>query len=125
MSPPDRVDVSCIVVVEKDHLMQRLLVEWLESEGYDVRAFSSCSDVAGAAPDLVIADIYMPRQGGCDKLGGVRAVWPATPLIAISCQFHGELAAPSATARELGAVRVIAKPFTRNTLLSAVRDLIQ
>src|SRR5689334_24660609 len=39
-------------------------------------------------------------------------------LIAISAQFRGELPAPSATARELGAVRVIAKPFTRQILLS-------
>ena len=115
--------MSRIVVVEKDRLMQRLLVEWLEADGYDVRAFSSCNDVAGAAPDLVIADVHMPRQGGCDKLGGVRAVWPGTPTIAISAQFRGELPAPSATARELGAVRVIAKPFARQTLLSAVRDL--
>src|SRR5215472_15345304 len=105
--------MSRIVVFEKDHLMQRLLVEWLEADGYAVRAFSSCNDVAGAPPDLVIADIYMPRLDGCAKLGGVRTAWPGTPLIAISAQFRGELPAPLATARELGAVRVIPKPFTR------------
>jgi DNA-binding response OmpR family regulator len=115
--------MSRIVVVERDRLMQRLLVEWLETEGYDVRAFSSCNEVTGTVPDLVIADIYMPRQDGCAKLGGVRGTWPGTPLIAISAQFRGDLPAPSATARELGAVRVIAKPFTRQILLSAVREL--
>jgi DNA-binding response OmpR family regulator len=112
-----------IVVVENDQLMQRLLVEWLEAEGYGVRVFSSCADVVGAAPDLVIADVYMPRQGGCDKLRSVRTAWPATPLIAISAQFCGELASASVTASGMGAKRIIAKPFTRDTLLSAVRDL--
>ena len=112
-----------IVVVEKDLLMQRLLVEWLEAEGYSVRAFTSCSQITGSAPDLVIVEVHMPRQGGCDKLGTVRSTWPATPLIAISGQFHGELPVASLAASAIGAQRIIAKPFARNTLLSAVRDL--
>jgi DNA-binding response OmpR family regulator len=117
------IETARIVVVEKDELMQRLLVEWLEAEGYNVRVFSSCMDITGAAPDLVIADVYMPRKGGCDKLGRVRSAWPATPLIAISGQFSGELPVASPEVREMGAKRIIAKPFARETLLSAVRDL--
>lgn len=116
-------EAAHIVVVEKDPLMQRLLVEWLEAEGYQVRVFASCADIMGGPPDLVIADVHMPRKGGCDKLASVRAAWPATPLIAISGQFCGELPVASLAAREMGAKRIIAKPFARDTLLSAVRDL--
>ena len=102
--------------------MRRLLVEWLQAAGYEVRAFSSASDAAGSAPDLVIADLYMPRQSGRQKLADVRARWPGTPLIAMSAQFHGERSALSSLARDLGAKRLIAKPCARETLLSAVRD---
>jgi two-component system cell cycle sensor histidine kinase/response regulator CckA len=123
MDATSSIETARIVVVEKDQLMQRLLVEWLEAEGYSVRVFTNCSDVAGAAPDLVIADVHMPRQGGCDKLGSVRAAWPATPLIAISGQFSGALPTASVTASAMGAKRIIAKPFARETLLAAVRDL--
>jgi DNA-binding response OmpR family regulator len=118
-------EMARIVVVEKDRLMQRLLVEWLEAEGYSVRAFASCTDITGGAPDLVIADVYMPRRGGCDKLAAVRAAWPAAPLIAISGQFCGELPVASLAAREIGAKRIIAKPFAREALLSAVRALTE
>jgi DNA-binding response OmpR family regulator len=117
------IETARIVVVEKDQLMQHLLVEWLEAAGYYVSVFSSCADITGAPPDVVIADVHMPRKGGCDQLGRVRAAWPATPLIAISGQFHGDLPVASLTAREIGAERIIAKPFARETLLSAVRDL--
>jgi CheY-like chemotaxis protein len=111
-----------IVVVEEDRLMRRLLVECLESAGYEVRAFSSGSDATGPAPDLVIADVCMPRRGGREKLAAVRTKWPATPLIAISTQFHEGSLTPSGVARELGAKQLVAKPFSRQTLLSAVRD---
>lgn len=111
-----------IVVVEGDPLMRRLLVEWLQATGYEVRAFSSANDVAGPAPDLVIADVYMPRQSGRQKLADLRARWRGTPLIAMSAQFHGSCSALSAIARDLGAKRLIAKPCARETLLSAVRD---
>jgi CheY-like chemotaxis protein len=112
-----------IVVVEEDRLMRQLLVEWLEGAGYEVRAFSSGADVAGAAPDLVIVDVYMPRQGGAARLAGLRARWPETPLVATSAQVcrPGHLASPEA-ARELGARRLIAKPYARDTLLAAVRE---
>jgi DNA-binding response OmpR family regulator len=123
VDPNSTIRVARIVVVEKDPLMQRLLVEWLQSEGHQVQVFSNCTDIAGAAPDLVIADVYMPRQGGCDKLGHVRTAWPSTPLIAISGQFRGGLPVASLTAREMGAKRILAKPIARRTLLSAVREL--
>ena len=123
MDATGTLETARIVVVEKDQLMQHLLVEWLEAEGYHVRVFTSCADITGTPPDLVIADVHMPRKGGCDKLGAVRAAWPATPLIAISGQFSGELPVVSLAAREMGANRIIAKPFARQALLSAVRDL--
>jgi CheY-like chemotaxis protein len=111
-----------IVVVEEDHLMRRLLVEWLEAAGHEVHAFSNASDAAGPPPDVVITDLYMPRRGGREKLAEVRTRWPGTPLIAMSGQFHEAGWAPSGVARELGAERLIAKPFARETLLSAVRE---
>jgi CheY-like chemotaxis protein len=111
-----------VVVIEEDQLMRRLLVQWLEAAGYEAGAVATGAHATGPAPDLVIADVYMPRRGGGERLAGVRARWPGTPLIAISAQFHESGSAPSGLARELGAKRVIAKPFTRETLLSAVRD---
>lgn len=102
--------------------MRRLLVEWLEAAGYKVCAFSSGAYTAGPAPDLVIADVHMPRRGGREKLAELQAKWPGAPLIAISTQFHESGSAPSGLARELGAKRLIAKPFSREMLLLAVRD---
>ena len=108
-----------VVVVEDDALMQRLLVEWLEAAGYDVRASRRESDTGATQPDVVIADVYMPRCGGRARLADLRARWPAAGLIAISGQV--DASGPGA-ASALGAQRTIAKPFSRESLLSAVRD---
>ena len=120
---PDRI-TSGIVIIEEDKLMRELLVEWLSAEGYAVRAA-----VPGDAPvperaDLVIVDVYMPRHEGANRLRAVKAAYPETPLIAISGQFRSGLVGSCIAAAALGVRQVIAKPFTRRELLTAVHAVI-
>ena len=115
--------MSGIIVVEDDQLIRALLVEWLSAEGYAVRAYGHGDVLPPDDPDLLMIDVFMPRQGGWDKVRGVRATHPRTPMIAISGQFVAGLHS-SDTARALGVRRVIGKPFSRGQLLRAVRDVI-
>jgi CheY-like chemotaxis protein len=110
--------------MEEDKLMRELLVEWLSAEGYSVRdAASGDVEVPGKA-DAVIVDVYMPRYEGANRLRAVKAAYPETPLIAISGQFRSGLVGSCIAAAALGVRQVIAKPFTRRELLTAVRAVI-
>ena len=116
--------MSGIIIIEEDELMRGLLVEWLSSEGYSVRAAAPDDIPDSDNADLVIVDVYMPRHEGAERLRAIKAAHPATPLIAMSGQFSPALAGSSAAAESLGVRQVIAKPFTRRDLLAAVRSVI-
>ena len=119
---------SDIVIIEEDKLMRELLVEWLSAEGYSVRAAAAGGPQVPAQvsdkADLAIVDVYMPRHDGANRLRNVMAAYPGTPLIAISGQFRPGLDGSCAAAAWLGVRRVIAKPFTRRELLTAVYSVI-
>jgi DNA-binding response OmpR family regulator len=116
--------MSRIAIVEEDKLMRDLLAEWLSAEGYSVRTVSNGDIQLKDKADLVIVDVYMPRQQGANRLRAVKAAYPDTPLIAISGQFRPGLAGSSVAASALGVRQVIAKPFLRRELIAAVHDVI-
>src|SRR5258707_11673404 len=116
--------MSNIVIYEENDLMRALLEEWLSEAGYRVLAAASHDLHGGTLADLVIVSVYMPKQGGARLVREIQALYPGTPLIAISGQFLPGFSASGAIARTLGVQRVIAKPLARIDLLEAVRSLI-
>jgi CheY-like chemotaxis protein len=114
-----------IVIYEENDLMRALLAEWLSEAGYRVYAAASHDLHSGRMEaDLVIVSVYMPKHAGAQLVREIRAMHPATPLIAISGQFLQGLSANGAIAQALGVQQVIAKPLTRVDLLGAVRAII-
>ena len=116
--------MSNIVIYEENDLMRALLEEWLSEAGYRVLAAASHDLHGGTLADLVIVSVYMPKQAGARLVREIQALYPGTPLIAISGQFLPGFSANGAIARALGVQRVIAKPLARIDLLEAVRSLI-
>jgi CheY-like chemotaxis protein len=109
-----------IVVIEDNDIMRDLMMEWLSDEGYQVRTPDQASSWHDGTPELVIADVYMPRDFGIARLRSIRSRFPDVPVIAISGQFFPGVVGEGDTARALGVKRVIAKPFGRAQLLTAV-----
>jgi CheY-like chemotaxis protein len=116
--------MSSIVIYEADDLMRGLLREWLTGAGYCVCAVAPCGSPPDVAADLVIVNIGMPKHAGCRVADKIRAVYPGTPIIAISAQFRADLSTAGTTAQALGVAQVIAKPLTRDALLTAVSVII-
>ena len=112
-----------ILIVETDDLIRELLERWLGEEGYAVVAGPSGNAAREEAPRLVIADIPSPR--GAEAL--VRSLQAAyrAPILVISARFRRGLEASTSAARELGVRKVLPKPFTREELLSAVRESLE
>jgi DNA-binding response OmpR family regulator len=113
-----------IAIIEDDVLMRSLLAEWLTADGYRVNALARDGAPARVSADLVIVDLYMPRHLGSERLHAARAAYPGAPVIAISGQFRSDVRCAGPAAQALGVDRVIAKPFSREALLHAVRSVI-
>jgi DNA-binding response OmpR family regulator len=113
--------MSSIVIIEEDDLIRGLLAEWLTAAGYVVHGREA---PAGRRADLVIVDLYMPRQAGGDAVRAVQQAHPGTPVIAMSAQFRPGLDCSAGAAHALGVDKLVCKPFTREDLLGAVRALI-
>jgi CheY-like chemotaxis protein len=114
--------MSTIVIYEADDLMRSLLKEWLTGAGYRIAVATPSGPPPSA--DLVIANVCMPKQAGSRVAAEIRAAHPGTPIIAISAQFRADLSSAGTTAQSLGVAQVIAKPLSRDTLLAAVRAII-
>ena len=117
--------MSRIVIIEDDPLMRSLLAEWLTAEGYGVESVAGDKAQPSPSVDLVIVDVYMPRWLGVERLRSARRAYPGVPIIASSGQFRAGLDCAGPAAQALGVERVMAKPFSREALLDAVRSVIR
>ena len=113
-----------VVVIEEDELLRALVAEWLTGAGYRVLAGTPAAPPAGDNAALVIVDLFMPRSDGADVVRGVQRRHPHATVIATSAQFDAGVRGSWRVARELGAWRLIAKPFSREELLGTVRAAV-
>lgn len=107
-----------VLVVDDERQIVDLLVELFEDEGYRVqRAYDGLAALAvieRAIPDLVVADVMMPRLDGISMYKEIRARVPGLPIILMSA---------AVTPRSLDAL-FIPKPFDIDTLLDAVEECL-
>ena len=82
--------------------MRGLLTEWLTGVGYAVRERGLRAAPAGEGADLVIVDLYMPRQAGADIVLAAQQAYPGAPVIAMSAQFRPGLDCSAGAAHALG-----------------------
>ena len=105
-----------IAIQEEDDLIRELLERWLGEAGYAVRPSGN------EAPLLVIADVPSP-SGAQARIEALQAVY-AAPVLVLSARFRRGLGSSDEAARRLGVTKVLPKPFTREELLSAVKEAL-
>jgi DNA-binding response OmpR family regulator len=119
--------MSDILLIDDNDLMRGLVSEWLEGSGYTVRyAANSAAALAHLElypTALIIMDIAMPKHCGKLMVKVLRRKYSRILIIAASAHFHLGLTQSPAAARQLGADRLLAKPFSRKDLLDAVREV--
>ncbi|MEW5727059.1 MAG: response regulator [Pseudomonadota bacterium] len=119
-----------ILIVEDTRLMRDSLVDVLEAAGHEVvtadNGVQACEIVAdGAAFDVIITDIIMPEMDGIQAILEIQTMQPEARIIAISGgSARMEKAQGLETARRLGAVAVLEKPFEVDALLAAVESAL-
>jgi DNA-binding response OmpR family regulator len=125
-SPLDRVPAPHrVLILESDRLLRDLVVEWLHMAGFETLCASdsaSAARIARAGCELMLADVPAPLKLARDSVAMLADAMPNTPIVAMSADVvASSRTASDAIARELGVAAVLVKPFTRETLLRAVR----
>jgi putative two-component system response regulator len=117
--------MSRILVIDDEPVIRDLIVEILESSGYEVEG----TDTFGKAIALlergtfdgVVSDILMPGRSGLDLLEEIHALRPSLPVVFVTGAGTYENLG-QALAR--GAAGLVTKPFTHLALQSAVADAL-
>ena len=112
-----------IVIVETDDLIRALVERWLGEAGYAVVAGGSDAPGLEQPVRLVIVNVSKPRNPGA-LIRSMQAKYEA-PILVISGRFRRGLSGSTDAAQQLGARKVLPKPFTRAELLAAVREAIE
>jgi DNA-binding NtrC family response regulator len=123
-----------VALAEDDDDLRALLATMLRRDGYQVREFSSGSqllrtltvdEVAASDPelgiDLVISDIRMPGASGLDVLATLHGANFPVPVVLMTA--FGDHSTHE-KALEMGAAALIDKPFELDELLSLTHRLL-
>lgn len=119
--------MACVLVVDDEAPVRRVLGRALQQAGFDVIEASDGEEAIRKCReqdvDAVLLDIFMPGKEGIETLRELRAEFPALKIVAMSgggaYPFFDVLSA----ARRLGAAEVFQKPVGLEELTSALRRL--
>ena len=115
-----------ILIVDDEAGIRTILEHALAGAGYEVVAAETGREGIQkhqATPvDLIIVDVFMPDQDGLETITLLRQYSPNLPIIAMSGKDPS--GAFLTIARQLGAARVLDKPFDADTLLKMVQELL-
>ena len=121
-----RQKMKKILIVDDDESILLLYTEILGKAGYEVH---SSEDGASAIikyqmikPDLVLLDFEIPAGGGLGVLKGLRgALAQAVPVLFVTGHTEAEIG----VALKFYRVGYLKKPFTRDDLLTKVRETFE
>src|SRR5918912_1221897 len=129
-SPAATVDrkatpVGRVLIVEDQPEVAQLVQRLIEPAGYTITvatdALMAVTQVAaGAHPDLLITDVVMPSMTGPELASALRTHHPDLPVLYMSGYTAASLG-PQLHLDENS--MLLEKPFTRSTLLGAIRSL--
>jgi len=117
-----------ILVIDDEPQVRDVLRKMLEKVGYEVVEAPEGAEglrLHREHPvDLIVMDILMPGKEGIETILALRNAVPKAKIIAISGGGRMNKLDLLSVAREFGAAHTLAKPFTRQELLEAVREVL-
>jgi len=112
-----------VIVADDDDDMRSAVAQALRIEGYvvseahDGAELMAMLDEGSVRPDIIVADVKMPRLSGFGVLQALTVGHRDVPVVLMTAFSDGPV---GAVALELGAVGVLRKPFDPDDLLTAV-----
>jgi len=121
-----RIAKSHIFFVDDEPKIREVVGETLKEGGFKVSCFANGIDclrrLTSQKCDLLITDVKMPEMDGMELLKQVKSISPWLPVLLITG--YGDI--PTALrAVRAGAANFIEKPLQRDSLLLAIRSVLQ
>ncbi|HAT51067.1 MAG: response regulator [Nitrospirae bacterium] len=118
-----------ILIIEDERQVREVLKQILEKAGYEVDTAedgrTGVEQFRRCPAELVITDILMPNKNGLETIEELIGLNPELPMIAISGGGPGEKAQFALdVAKMCGAMRVLAKPFSRKEILETITEIL-
>lgn len=114
-----------VMVVDDSKTIRRTAETLLKKAGHDVvtatDGFEALSKIADSRPDIIFIDIMMPRLDGYQTCALIKnnAEFRDTPVIMLSSK---DGLFDRARGRIVGSDQYLTKPFTKEELLSAIKQ---
>jgi DNA-binding response OmpR family regulator len=113
-----------VLVIEDSPEQRDLLRVGLEAAGHEVLTASHGQEALaylnGHPVDVVVTDLFMPEMDGIEVISTLKRQYPRIRVLAISGRTGVDYLK---VAKELGAARILRKPFPMDELIAAVEDL--
>ncbi len=127
MSDDPNADISGVkvMVIDDSKTIRRTAENLLSKAGCEVitatDGFEALAMIADSRPDVIFVDIMMPRLDGYQTCALIKNndEFKNTPVIMLSSK---DGLFDRARGRIVGSEQYLTKPFTRDELLSAIRD---
>ncbi len=122
------MDKKLIYVVDDDHLVLRVLDDFLSAEGHEVHTTDSGHAILVLCdqriPDLIISDISMPKLDGLSLLAELRKMENAknVPVIIHSGYSDQDILQK---VKDLGAAYYLFSPFTNDDLRKIITQIFK
>jgi DNA-binding response OmpR family regulator len=114
-----------ILLVEDDVNLGFLLVDFLESDGFEVKLYkdgeSGYKGFQGSGFNLCIIDLMLPRMDGFTLAGKIKEIDPEIPIIILSARSMKE---DKIKGFRIGIDDYITKPFDEEELLYRVKAIL-
>lgn len=116
----------CIWVVDDDPELRKLLEEFLEKNGFEVRALPDGRDLerrlARQRPDLLVLDLMLPGIDGLEICRRLRATGDDIPIIMLTAKSDP---IDRVVGIELGADDYVGKPFLPRELTARIQAVLR
>src|SRR2546429_4853298 len=118
--------MSRILVIDDEDVIRMLVMEILESAGYDVTGADSAERALGLLEesdfDLVVSDVVMPGLSGLELLEAVHARRASLPVVLVTGAGTYDTLSQALTR---GAAGLVTKPFAHAELQAAGADALE
>lgn len=115
-----------ILVVDDELQIRKILCRFLDEAGYLSQSadssLSAKAELEKHSFDLVLCDLNMPGESGLDLIRYLKANYPETGRVMVTSTGDTDSAQEIL---DVGVYGYVIKPFSRNTLLTTVRNSLQ